>query len=152
MLQTIYKLSTQGTLLRLVNDFYAGNVPVALVSLPSVVVRVSQTDEAVKLFASVSLLAEVFNDEAQAWEPVVEPFVAEVAYSWTEAAGIRASVTADSVLDVNLTEAATDMLLRTWRDLSADFYSAESGPSVASETFRVMGAMCVGDIAHFPFF
>jgi hypothetical protein len=140
-LQAIYKLSTQGTLLRLVNDFYAGNVPVALVSLPSVVVRVSQTSDTLKLFASVSILAEVYNDEAQAWEPVIEPFTAEVAYSWTEAAGIRASVTAESVLDVNLTEAATDMLLRTWRDLSADFYSPETVPSVASETFRVLGAL-----------
>jgi hypothetical protein len=142
VVQTIYKLSTHGTLLRLVNDFYAGNVPVALISMPSVVMRISQTEEATKFFSSVTFLAEVYNDDAQAWEPVIEPFSAEIAYSRSNSSGVRASVTADAVLDVNLTEGAIDMLMRTWRDLSADYYSRGSA-TVATETFRVLGAMYV---------
>lgn len=138
-IQTVYKLATQGTLVRLVNDFYVGNVPVALVALPMLSVRISQTADNFKVMASATFVTEVFNDVAQAWEPVVEPFSADVSYTYSAQAGMRASCTADSVLNVNLTEASIAMLMRTWRDLSADFYRADD-ERVQSETFRTLSA------------
>jgi hypothetical protein len=69
---------------------------------------------------------------------VVEPFTADISYTFSATGGVRASFTADSVLNLNLTEASIGMLMRTWRDLSDDFYRQQGSDNTPpqSETFR----------------